>query len=210
MQLTVFGASGRTGSCLVSQALELGHDVTAFVRDAESIKIRHPHLDVVVGDVANSGDVERVINGQDVVLMALGVKMGAADQVCTVATATIVPAMQKYGVRRLINVSGVGTGEARARLGALARVIAGGLRVLDRHAFRDKENQDALIRNSDLDWISVCPPWLTNGPHTGVYRYGCDLRPPINAKISRADVADFMLKQLIDTTFVRRSPILFY
>jgi putative NADH-flavin reductase len=210
MQLTVFGASGRTGSCLVSQALELGHDVTAFVRDAESIKIRHPHLDVVVGDVANSGDVERVINGQDVVLMALGVKMAAADQVCTVATATIVPAMQKYGVRRLINVSGVGTGEARARLGALARVIAGGLRVLDRHAFRDKENQDALIRNSDLDWISVCPPWLTNGPHTGVYRYGCDLRPPINAKISRADVADFMLKQLIDTTFVRRSPILFY
>jgi putative NADH-flavin reductase len=89
-------------------------------------------------------------------------------------------------------------------------LIAGGLRLLDRHAFRDKENQDALIRNSDLDWINVCPPWLTNGPHTGVYRAGVDLRPPIHARISRADVADFMLKQLIDTTFVRKSPILFY
>ena len=155
------------------------------MRDKDAFPTRHPHLDVVVGDVANATDVERVVNGQDVVLMSLGVKMGVADQVCTIATATIVPAMQKYGVRRLINVAGVGTGEARAQLGVLARVIAGGLRVLDRHAFRDKENQDALIRNSDLDWISVCPPWLTNGPHTGVYRYGCDLRPPHQ----RADLA---------------------
>jgi len=210
MQLTVFGASGKTGTCLVSQALELGHDVTAFIRSPGTVALRHPHLDVVVGDVGRSDDVERVVNGQDVVLMALGVAMGATDQVCTIATTTIVPAMQKYGVRRLINVAGVGTGEAREQLGTLARVIAGGLRVLDRHAFRDKEAQDELIRNSDLDWINVCPPWLTNGPHTGVYRFGCDLRPPVNAKISRADVADFMLKQLVDPAFVRKNPILFY
>ncbi len=210
MRLLVLGATGRTGRCLVQQALELGHDVTAFVRNPQSLPIRHAHLDIVVGDIGSAADVERVVNGQDVVLLSLGVKMGVADQVCTIATATVVPAMQKYGVRRLINISGVGTGEARARLGVLARAIAGGLRVLDRHAFRDKESQDALIRNSDLDWISVCPPWLTDGPHTGVYRFGCDLRPPINAQISRADVADFMLKQLIDPTFLHKSPILYY
>jgi len=151
-----------------------------------------------------------VVNGQDVVMMSLGVKMGVPDQVCTIATATIVPAMQKFGVRRLLNVSGVGTGEARNRLSALGKLVANGLRALDRHAFRDKENQDALVRNSDLDWINVCPPWLTNGPHTGVYRFGIDLRPPVNAKISRADVADFMLKHVIDPTFVRKNPILFY
>lgn len=210
MRLTIFGASGLTGTCLVSQALELGHDVTAFVRAPGSVTQTHPNLDVVVGDVASTADVERVVNGQDVVLMSLGVKMGVPDQVCTIATATIVPAMQKFGVRRLLNVSGLGTGEARGQLSALGKLVANGLRVLDRHAFRDKESQDALIRNSDLDWISVCPPWLTNGPHTGVYQVGCDLRPPINAKISRADVADFMLKHLIDPTFVRKSPILYY
>ena len=76
MQLTVFGATGQTGRCLVSQALELGHDVTAFVRSKDAFPTRHPHLDVVVGDVANAADVERVVNGQDVVLMSLGVKMG--------------------------------------------------------------------------------------------------------------------------------------
>jgi putative NADH-flavin reductase len=210
MQLTVFGATGHTGLCLVSQALELGHDVTAFVRNPDSMPTRHPHLDIVVGNIADSDAVERVINGQDVVLMALGAKLDDVDQVCTIATTNIVPAMQKFGVRRLINVSGVGTGEARAQLGTLARMITGGLRMIDRHAFRDKEGQDALIRNSDLDWINVCPPWLTNGPRTGVYRFGSDLQPPINARISRADVADFMLKQLIDATFVHKNPILFY
>jgi putative NADH-flavin reductase len=210
MRLTIFGASGLTGTCLVSQALDLGHDVTAFVRTAGSVAQRHPNLDVVVGDVSNASDVERLVNGQDVVMMSLGVKMGVPDQICTIATATIVPAMQKFGVRRLLNVSGVGTGEARNQLSALGKLVANGLRALDRHAFRDKENQDALIRNSDLDWISVCPPWLTNGPHTGVYRFGVDLRPPVNAKISRADVAAFMLKHVIDPTFVRNSPILFY
>ena len=118
MRLTIFGASGLTGTCLVSQALDLGHDVTAFVRGAGSVAQTHPNLDVVVGDVASTADVERVVNGQDVVLMSLGVKMGVPDQVCTIATATIVPAMQKFGVRRLLNVSGLGTGEARGQFRA--------------------------------------------------------------------------------------------
>jgi len=210
VQLTVFGASGRTGTCLVTQALEQGHRVTAFVRSTDSLTLHHAQLDVVVGDVTSPYDVERVVNGQDVILMALGVKLGGHEQVCTRATANIVPAMQKFGVRRLINVSGVGTGATRQRLGRVATLIAEGLRALDRDAFRDKESQDALIFDSDLDWINVCPPWLTNGPLTGAYRYGCDLHPSMISRISRADVAHFMLNQLIDTTFVRQSPLLFY
>jgi putative NADH-flavin reductase len=210
VRLTIFGASGQTGVILVEQALKLGHSVTAFVRDPASITIRHENLDVVVGAVGDADAVARVINGQDVVLLALGVKMGVADQVCTIATANVVPAMQQFGVRRLINIGGMGTGTARDQLSAFGKFVAGGLRMLDRHAFRDKESQDVLIRNSDLDWVNVCPPWLTNGPHTGVYRFGCDLRPPVTAKISRADVADFMLKQVMDPAFVRKNPILYY
>jgi putative NADH-flavin reductase len=210
VRLTVFGASGQTGACLVAQGLALGHSVTAFVRDPKSITTRHENLDVVAGDVGSADDVARVINGQDVVLLALGVKMGVADQVCTIATANVVPAMQQFGVRRLINIGGMGTGAARDQLSALGKFVAGGLRMLDRHAFRDKESQETLIRNSDLDWVNVCPPWLTNGPHTGVYKFGVDLRPPVTAKISRADVADFMLKQVMDAMFVGKNPILYY
>jgi putative NADH-flavin reductase len=210
VRLTIFGASGQTGVRLVEQGLALGHRITAFVRDPKSIATRHENLDVVMGDVGSPDDVARVINGQDVVLLALGVKMGVADQVCTNTTANVVPAMQDFGVRRLINIGGMGTGPARDQLSAFGKFVAGGLRMLDRHAFRDKESQEVLIRNSDLDWVNVCPPWLTNGPHTGVYKFGVDLRPPVTAKISRADVADFMLKQVMDTTFVGKNPILYY
>ncbi len=210
MQLTVFGATGRTGGCIVAQALERGHRVTAFVRSAASLQVRHPQLDVIVGDIADSIEIQRVVNGQDVILIALGAKLGAHEQVCTQATLNIVPAMQEFGVRRLINVSGIGTSESRANLGRISIAIANGMRALDRDAYVDKETQDSLIRNSDLEWINVCPPRLTQGPRTGVYRYGVDLRPSPLSKISRADVADFMLNQLIDTTFVRKSPILFY
>lgn len=210
MQLTVFGATGRTGGCIVAQALERGHRVTAFVRSAASLQVRHPQLDVIVGDIADSIEIQRVVNGQDVILIALGAKLGAHEQVCTQATLNIVPAMQEFGVRRLINVSGIGTSESRANLGRIGIAIANGMRALDRDAYVDKETQDSLIRNSDLEWINVCPPRLTQGPRTGVYRYGVDLRPSPLSKISRADVADFMLNQLIDTTFVRKSPILFY
>jgi putative NADH-flavin reductase len=210
MRLTVFGASGQTGVCLVAQALQLGHSVTAFVRNPASIATRHENLDVVGGNVGDADAIGRVINGRDVVLLALGVKMGVSDQVCTIATANVVPAMQELGVRRLINIGGMGTGTARDQLSAFGKLVAGGLRMLDRHAFRDKESQDVLIRNSGLDWINVCPPWLTNGPLTGVYRVGTELRPPVTAKISRADVADFMLKQVIDATFVGKNPILYY
>ena len=210
MQLTVFGATGRTGGCIVAQALERGHRVTAFVRDAASLPVRHPQLDVIVGDIANAIEIQRVVNGQDVILLALGAKLGTHEQVRTQATLNIVPAMQEFGVRRLINVSGIGTSESRANLGRIGIAIANGMRALDRDAFRDKETQDSLIRNSDLEWINVCPPRLTQGPRTGVYRCGVDLRPSPLSRISRADVADFMLNQLIDTTFVRKSPILFY
>jgi putative NADH-flavin reductase len=210
MQLTVFGASGRTGGCIVTQALERGHRVTAFVRDASSLPVRHPQLDVIVGDITDAVDVKRVVNGQDVVLLALGAKLNSHEQVRTQTTLNIVPAMQEFGVKRLINVSGIGTSESRSNLGRIGIAIANGMRALDRDAFEDKETQDSLIRNSDLEWINVCPPRLTQGPRTGVYRAGVDLRPSPLSRISRADVADFMLNQLIDATFVRKSPILFY
>ena len=112
MQLTVFGATGNgTMSGFASAGTRPRRHRVRTRRTRSRPGIRTSTWSLATW---RSDDVERVVNGQDVVLMSLGVKMGVADQVCTIATATIVPAMQKYGVRRLINVAGVGTGEARA------------------------------------------------------------------------------------------------
>ena len=149
--------------------------------------MRHPHLDVIVGDIANAIEVERVVNGQDVVLMALGAKLGAARTgVHAARPLNIVPAMQKFGVRRLINVSGIGTSESRANLErARHRDRERPARARPRRVSRQRD-QDSLIRNSDLDWINVCPPWLTQGPRTGVYRFGVRPAPRRSTPRSRA------------------------
>ena len=175
MQLTVFGAPGLTGGCIVSQALERGHRVTAFVRSAAALPDRHPQArrDRWRHRQCRSKSTRRQRPGRH----PAGTRRQIGDPRTGAHASdrrTSSPRCRKFGVRRLINVSGHRhqrvARERSARIGKLA--IANGVRALDRDAFRDKETQDALIRNSDLDWINVCPPWLTNGPRTGVYRFG--------------------------------------
>ena len=167
MQLTVFGASGRTGSCLVAQALERGHRVTAYVRNANSLP-QHPQLDVVVGDIGSSADVERVVNGQDVVLMALGAKRDSRDHVRTRGTTTIVPAMQKFGVKRLINVAGIDSGESRGRLGRIGKPGSLGagttFRILEAYpACTAHGCSHQVLVNIDERWIQKkCDYFLVN------------------------------------------------
>ena len=120
-------------------------------------------------------------------------------------TRNIVQGMEKAGVRRLICQSTMGIGESRANLGFLTKYVI--VPIFLRLAFADHERQEAVIKGSSLDWIIVHPPHLNDGPRTGHYRHGfpaTDTR--IQGKISRADVADFMLKQLTGETYLRQTP----
>lgn len=120
-------------------------------------------------------------------------------------TRNIVQAMEKHGVKRLICESSLGVGDSKGRLGIFYNLIL--VPLLLRGLFADKEAQEAIIRASSLDWVIVRPTSLTNGPHKGIYRAGLEIghwfRP---TTISRADVADFMLKQLTDDTYLRKTP----
>jgi putative NADH-flavin reductase len=205
MKIAVFGATGGTGRELVGQALERGHHVTAQARSPEKLAgLGHANLDVVRGDVLDQTDVERAVTGQEAVLCAIG---SGAERTTLREDGTrhIVEAMGATGVRRLICLSSLGVGDSRANLGFFTRYLVVG--VFLRHAFADHEGQEAVIRNSVLDWTIVRPPHLKEGPQTGEYRYGF---PPtdrsIQGWISRADVADFMLNQLDSDTYLRQSP----
>ena len=120
-------------------------------------------------------------------------------------TRNIVQAMEKHGVRRLICESSLGVADSRGRLGILYNLLV--VPLLLRGMFADKAAQEGIIKASGLDWVIVRPTSLTNGPHKGAYRAGLDighwLRP---TRISRADVADFMLKQLSDDTYLQKTP----
>jgi putative NADH-flavin reductase len=205
VRVLVFGASGATGRHLVSQALEGGHHVTAFVRDPARLMTRHERLSLVQGDVADAAAVARGVAGQDAALSALGV--GAPlrhDQAVIDGVGQIVKAMERQGVRRLVYLSTTGVRESRAEAGFFVRLMAASL---IRHEIADHEVKEGLVRASTLDWTIVRAPLLTNGRRTGVYRAGEDVaaRSPL-PKLSRADVAEFMIQQLDDASFLRKAP----
>lgn len=209
MRIVIFGATGRTGQPLVEQALAAGYDVTAFVRDPAKLPIAHQRLRVVRGDVIDAAAVEDAIKDADVVLSVLGHTKGSPDDVQTVATQHIVNAMRKHGVRRLISLTGAGVRDPLDQPKLIDRVFGVLLRVLQKNVLQDAERHAQVIQSSDLDWVIVRGPRLSNGPRTGSYRVGY-IGPDSGTLASRADVADFMLKQISDDSYLRTKPVVSY
>jgi putative NADH-flavin reductase len=205
MKLLVFGSTGGAGRQLVEQALAQGHAVTAFARNPEKLDVEHPSLKVVQGDVMDLASVERAMQGQEVVLSALGAPASNKSAVRTEGTRQIVRAMEKAGVRRLISISTLGVGDSRDTIPFHYKYIL--VPLLLRRVFADHETQEDCIRQSRLDWIIVRPAALTNGNRTGVYRHGFPVTDKtIQAKISRSDVADFVLRQVEDNMYLHKTP----
>lgn len=207
MKLVVFGSTGSIGHQLVVQALEQGHTVTAFARDPAKVEIEHESLTVVQGDALDSASVEHAVAGHDAVLCALGA--GAKGTVRTEGTRNIVRSSEKAGVSRFICLSSLGIGDSRDNLNFFWKHIMFGL--LLRQAYADHVSQEDCVKESRLDWTIVRPGAFTDGSRTGEYRHGFSgTDTTIKGKVSRADVADFMLKQLTDRTYVHETPGLSY
>jgi putative NADH-flavin reductase len=210
MRVIVFGASGATGRELVKQGLAEGHLVTAFVRHPQKLSIADEKLRVHQGDVADRAAVDAAVPGHDAALCALGgTSLWKRNPALVVGLHNIISAMERASVRRLVYLSADVVHERRNELSFFRRKVI--IPILLNRVAADHELDEAMIRQSHLDWVIVRPPLLTNGDRTGSYRSGEHL--PARAflpKVSRADLAEFMLKQLSDDTFVGRAPGLMY
>jgi putative NADH-flavin reductase len=206
MNVVIFGAGGRTGRELVRQALSREHVVTAFVRNPSTFQADTNPV-VAVGDVTNRAAVERAVARQEAVICALGAKSLLLRQPqLTLGMHNIVLSMEEAGVRRLVYLSADTVHEARRELNPLRRYVL--IPILLHNTAADHELDEAMIRQSHLDWIIVRPPVLTDGPRTGTYRSGAHLAvAALIPQISRADVADFMLDQLTNDVFLHQTPI---
>jgi putative NADH-flavin reductase len=209
MKLVIFGASGGTGQHLVRQALAQGHTVTAFARRPESILAApSPGLTVVPGDVHDAAAVSAVIAGQDAVLSGLGARNLGRSDLLKVGVRNILAGMAAHGVKRIIVLGASGAGaDAGQYLGAGTRLL---LKLISatilREPFRSQREQENQLEASATDYTIVRPPRLLNGPFTGHYRVQEDGLPPGGVTIDRADVADFMLRQLTHTAWIRKGP----
>ncbi len=209
MNLIIFGSTGNTGRQVMKQALELGHDVTAFVRSPEKLNQKHKKLQVIKGNVLDFASVERAIQGQDAVLCTLGLPFKDKSNLRANGTKTIIRAMKKTGVKRFICQSSDGVGDSKVRLPFLMKYLI--VPFMLRRAFADHEIQENYIKESQLDWIIARPTALTDGEHTGNYQHGYTAdNKTVTFKISRADTADFMLKQLADNTYLHGTPSISY
>ena len=208
MNLLIFGASGGTGRYLVEQALAAGHHVTAFTRRPEKITTQHPNLKVIEGNLQNYDSVAAAMPGHDAVLSALGVYLFHKNTVLSDGTRNIIRAMEAHNIKRFVCETAIGIGDTRDQLGLFVEFIFYPL-VL-RHFFPDKERQELAIRQSKLDWVIVRPGRLTNGKQTGQYRHGFGPHEKIKGYVSRADTAEFMLRQLTDDAYLRQTPSLSY
>jgi putative NADH-flavin reductase len=211
MKLIIFGSTGGTGRQLVTQALELGHTVCAFARHPEKLtqELGHQQLQVIEGDVQDTTSVEEAIKGQDAVLCALGAPASNKSLIRTKGTKNIIHAMQQSGVKRFVCQSGFGAGDSHALLPFYYKYLIFPLML--RHAYEDHELQEKLIKDSSLDWVIVRPGSMTDGEHTGSYRHGFTASDPASKiKISRADVADFMLKQVMNNHYLHQTPAVSY
>jgi putative NADH-flavin reductase len=199
MKLTIFGATGATGTTLTTQALAAGHDITAVVRDASRLTIPdHPRLRVVTADVMDPASISPAIEDADAVISAVGPRGAGPTTVIRDSVRSIIQAMEKTGTRRFVEVSGsivADEGESlymRFLVKPLARRTFLGQVCADMRAGEDE------IRHSDLDWTIVRPPALTNKAATGSYRTAIDRNLPHGFSISRADLAACMLGLLDD------------
>ena len=206
MKLVIFGATGKTGIPLVKQTLEAGHEVKAFVRSPEKMPVKHERLELIQGDATDPKAVERAVQGVDAVLSALGHAKGSPDDVQTVATRNIVVAMKRHNVERIVSLTGAGVSDPQDRPKLADRVIKFLLKTLQKSVLEDAENHADVLRRSGLDWIIVRGPMLTEGKHTGKYKVGY-IGKDSGMRVSRADVADFMLKQLTDNRYLQEAPM---
>jgi putative NADH-flavin reductase len=205
MNIVIFGSTGPNGCALVEQGLQQGHKVTAFARNPAALEIKHENLLVAKGDILEPASVSAAIQGRDAVLSALGTKTLKKNTIMSDGTRNIIAAMKAHNVRRLIVETSLEVGDSRGQSTRLFRWIF--LPLLLRNVFADKEIQEREIMASGLDWTIVRPGMLTNGPRTGEYQVWTGAPPPATRKsyVSRADVADFMLKQLTDSNYLRKA-----
>ncbi|MFT5460998.1 MAG: putative NADH-flavin reductase, partial [Myxococcota bacterium] len=203
-RILLFGATGASGQQILTQALASGFAVTAFVRNPAKVQTANANLTVVRGDVRDADAVRAAVAGHDAVLCALGAPARDRSGLRATGTVNIVRAMRAHGVRRLVVQSSHGIGDSAVGLPWWMRWLLVPLYLAN--AFADHEAQEAAVRSSELDWTLVRPPHLTDGPLSGEVGHGYPMELPLpSTKISRADVAQFMLEQLDAPGYIRRT-----
>ena len=206
--ILVIGASKGIGLETVRQALEAGHSVRALARSANSMGLADARLEIVRGDALNAADVVAALKGVSVVIQTLGIRVGEMFRpvhLFSDATRVLIDAMATSGVRRVICVTGFGAGDSQANISLLQRIP---FQLVFGRTYQDKSVQERLLKESPLEWTIVRPGVLTGAGRTGRYKVLDQPSQWHNGMIGRADVADFLVRQIDSPASIRKEYVL--
>jgi putative NADH-flavin reductase len=208
MKIAIFGATGETGRQLVEQALAAGYQVVAYVRNPSKLNTKHENLTIVQGELADQAIIERAVSAADAVISVLGPRGGSKGKPITRGMQNIIEAMKKQGVHRLIISSTLSAKDPNDLPDFKAKALVNLVKLTMHAAYEEIVSVADTVRKSDLDWTIVRLTTLNNNPKSGKVRVGYLGKGEVGLRISRADLAEFMLKQVQDTKYLRQAPVI--
>jgi len=201
MNILVLGAAGGVGRLIVGQALARGHKVTAFVRDPGKADLQK--ATVVRGNVLDIQALSNALPSQEAVVYAIGVKSTGPTTLFSQSTRLLLTAMEQQQVKRLVCITGIGAGETKGHGGFLYDHVI--FPLFTRNRYADKELQEQLIRQSNLDWTIVRPAPFSEGKPNAPFQVLTEVGNAVLRKVSRAEVASFVLEELETRHYVRKT-----
>jgi len=208
LKLTIFGSTGGTGKQVVEQAVAAGNHVVAYVRNPSKLEFIHKNLTIVEGELADQMMIEQAVSGVDAVISVLGPRSGSKDKPITRGMQNIIAAMNKYGVRRLIVSSTLSVKDPNDLPDFKAKFLVNFVKLTMRSAYEEIISVAEIVRKSDLDWTMLRLTTLTNSLKSGKVKVGYLGKGEVGMRISRADLAEFILKQVQNTKYLRQSPVI--
>lgn len=201
--ILLVGATGALGKVLLGQALQRGYRVRALARKPQKLKVEHPNLEVISGDVLQPDTLEVAATGVDLVISALGHKRFLfPGRILSRGTQNLLQVMKDQGVNRILAVTAMGISENRYRLGLYYTLFLQPLLLWP--YFRDKERQEKILRNSELNYTIIRPANFIPGSAKSNYRHGERLGSYVlTPLVSRATVARFILDELQQCRYER-------
>jgi putative NADH-flavin reductase len=207
-KITLFGASGQTRLVFLNQILQLDYEITVLVRTASKIKQSSPKLKIVVGDVLHITDVEKVMAGADIVVSLFGRVKDSPDLLQTNGTKNIIAAMAKFNVQRIISLSGGALPfPEKDKPKFVDKIFVTIMNLVAKKMLEDAKAHYEVLKNSNAKWMVVRAPRLTNDAKKGNYKVGW-VGVNASTKISRQDLASFIVTQIEDEQFNYQMPFI--
>ncbi|KKL35893.1 NmrA family protein [Burkholderia contaminans FFH2055] len=206
--IALFGATGPTGRHIIEEALKQGYTLSVYTRDAKKLASFAGRIEIVVGDLQDQSAIAKCVQGADAVISALGpngLKV-QGDKPVMHGLSNIIVAMQRAGVRRLIQISTAAYRDPKDSFALKPHAFALLFKVIARKGYEDIKATGELVANSNLDWTLLRIPNLKDGPADGSVDVGWYGTTKLGMKLSRGNLAKFLVDQVTDRKFVRAAP----